>query len=330
MELATTYLGFELPHPFIAGASPLADTLDRVRQLEDGGAAAIVMRSLFEEQINAEGIATTRSMDTPAESFAEALSYFPNPDDFVLGPDEYLDQIRQTKGAVGVPVIASLNGMTPGGWLDYARLCEQAGADALELHIYSLATDMDVEGEAVVQRTIEMVASLKKTLKIPVSAKLSPFYTSIANVASRLDEAGADGLVLFNRFYHPDIDVEKLEVVSQLRLSDSSELPLRLRWLAVLSGRVQASLAVTGGVHTVVDAVKAIMCGAHGVQLVSALLERGPHYIQKLRRDLTRWLEENEYESLAQMRGNMSMLKCPDVSPFNRASYMHVLQTWKV
>jgi len=329
MDLSTTYLGFDLPHPFIVGACPLADNLDSARALEDAGAAAIVMRSLFEEQLASEGLAAHRSMDAHAESFAEALTYFPDADAFALGPDEYLEHIQKLKEAVNVPVIASLNGVTAGGWLDYAQQIEKAGADALELHVYSVPTDPSSPGESLERRTIEMVRAVKDEVKIPVAVKLSPFYTSFANLAKQLDGAGADGLVLFNRFYQPDIDVEKLEVGSTLQLSSSAELPLRLRWLAIVSGRVRASLGVTGGVHTVLDAVQATMCGAQGIQMVSAVLQRGPECLKEIRDGLSRWLEENEYESLKQMQGNMSLLRCPDPNAFIRGNYMRVLQCWR-
>ncbi len=330
MDLTTTYMGFELANPFIAGASPLADDLGRVRQLEDAGIGAIILRSLFEEQLAAEGLATMRSVDGPANSYAEALTYLPSPDDFVLGPQEYLEHLARVKAAVSVPVIGSLNGVSLGGWLEYARQIEEAGADGLELHVYSVPVDPNESGAALEQRTIQMVETVKREVKIPVALKLSAFYTSFGNMAKRLDAVGADALVLFNRFYHPDIDIDNLEVVSKLKLTDSSDLPLRLRWLAIVSGRVRASLGVTGGVHTLSDVVKAIMCGAHGVQLVSSLLQRGPAYAGSLRDQLRAWLEENEYESLGQMRGNMSLLHCPDPKAFNRASYMQVLQTWEV
>jgi len=328
MDLSTTYLGFKLPHPLMPGAGPLADNLDGVRRLEDAGASAIVMRSLFEEQLIAEGLATHESMDGPAESFAEALSYFPTPEEFVLGPDEYLEQIRKIKQAVRVPVIASLNGATLGGWLDYAKQMQQAGADALELNIYYVATDMAEPGEAVVQRTVDMVAAVKKAVTIPVAVKLSPFYSSLANVAKQLDAVKVDGMVLFNRFYQPDIDVEDLKVESSLTLSHSGALLMRLRWLAILSGRVHASLAVTGGVHTCLDAVKAIMCGAQAVQMVSALLENGPQQLARVRSEVSQWLQDHEYESLKQMQGSMSLLKCPNPKAFERANYAHILQSW--
>lgn len=329
MDLSTSYLGFDLPHPFMTGASPLADTTDRVKQLEDAGVAAIVLRSLFEEQIVSEQLATERSMNEPADSFGEALSYFPNLDEFVLGPQEYLEQVRRIKEAVSVPVIASLNGTTAGGWLDYAKLIEQAGADALELNIYYLGSDENENGETMVQRTIDMATAVKKGVKIPVAIKLSPYYASFANVAKRLDEAKVDGMVLFNRFYQPDIDVENLEVLSDLNLSSSGALLLRLRWLAILSGRIQADLAVTGGAHTAIDAVKATMCGANAIQMVSAILMHGPQHIAKIRKDVEQWLEEHEYESLSQARGSMNLLKTPNPKAYERANYAHILQTWQ-
>ena len=326
MDLTTHYIGFELPHPFVAGASPLSDGVDTARALEEAGVSAIVMRSLFEEQLIGESLATQRSIETYAESFPEALSYFPDPQEFIMGPDEYLEQIRRLKQAVSVPVIASLNGKTPGGWLDYAKLMEEAGADAVELHVYHLPDDPDVVREDQERQTVEMVRGVKQAVSVPVAVKLSPFYTSFANLAKQLSEAGADGLVLFNRFYHPDIDVENLEVVNDLMFSTSAELKLRLRWLAIVAGHVQSSLAVTGGVHTVLDAVKSVMCGAQAIQMVSALMQRGPGYVAVIRAELSRWLEENEYESLRQMCGNMSLLRCPNPEAFNRGIYMRVLQ----
>jgi dihydroorotate dehydrogenase (fumarate) len=310
------------------GASPLVDDLDAVRQLEDAGAAAIVMHSLFEEQIVGEQIGTHRAIESHAESFPEALTYLPRPDEFVLGPDDYLEQIVAVKAAVDVPVIASLNGATLGGWLEYAELMQEAGADALELNIYDVATDPDESAGAMEERIEKIVERVKAAVTIPIALKLAPFYTCFANLARRLDRAGADGLVLFNRFYQPDLDVEELEVAHALRLSDSSELLLRLRWLAIVSGRVDCSLAVTGGVHTALDAVKAVMCGAHAVQMVSALLQHGPGYLGKVRADLEAWLEEYEYDSLQQMQGSMSLERCPDPRAYERANYIHVLQSW--
>jgi len=328
MDLSTTYLGLKLSHPLMPGASPLVDDLDAVRQLEDAGAAAIVMHSLFEEQIVAEQMGTYRATEAPAESYAEALSYLPRQDEFVLGPDDYLEQLAAVKSAVALPVIGSLNGTTAGGWLEYATLIAQAGADALELNIYDVATDPDESADAIEARVEQILRTVKESIDIPVAVKLSQFYTGLPNFARRLDQAGADGLVIFNRFYQPDIDVEELEVSHALRLSDSSELQLRLRWLAILSGRLGCSLAVTGGVHTALDAVKSIMCGAHAVQMVSALLQHGPGYLARVRVDLEAWLEEHEYDSLTQMQGSMGLLRCPDPHAYERANYIHVLQSW--
>ncbi len=329
MDLSTTYLGLNLPHPIMPGASPWGLDLDKVRQMEDAGAAAIVMPSLFEEQIIKEGLATTEAMDTPAESFAEALSYFPNVEEFRIGPDAYLDTIRKIKAAVKVPVIASLNGVTTGGWLEYAGLMAQAGADALELNVYYLPTDTDECSRDVDNRAVELLTAVKGTVKIPVAVKLSPFYSSVPCIAAQLDKAKADGLVLFNRFYQPDINIETLETDRVLHLSTSEELLLRLRWLAILSGRVNASLACSGGVHKTADVVKAIMTGANAVQVVSEMLHNGPQVIKTLRTELAEWLEKHEYESLKQMQGSMNLSRSPDPSAYERANYVHILQTWK-
>ena len=329
MDLSTRYLGLQLSNPLLAGASPMVDDLDWVRRLEDAGVAAIVMHSLFEEQITREQLGTVLDMELHADSFAEALSYFPQPQEFRLGPETYLEQVRRIKAAVKVPVIASLNGTTPAGWLDYAKLIEQAGADALELNVYYLATHPWETGEAVERRTLESVRTVKHAVKIPVAAKLSPFYSSLAHLAKQIDDLGTDGLVLFNRFYQPDIDVEALEVVPSLKLSDSSELLLRLRWLAILSGHVKGSLAVSGGVHTPLDAVKAVMAGADAVQLVSALLIHGAGHLKTLRDGIAAWMEEHEYVSLEQMHASMSHQNSPNPQALERANYMRILQGWK-
>ena len=329
MDLSTEYLGLPLPHPFMPGASPLVDDLDVVRRLEDAGAAAIVMHSLFEEQLTGEELATHHYMEGSAHSHAEAATYLPISRDFRLGPEEYLEQLRKVKAAVAVPVIGSLNGTTPGGWLDYARLMAESGADALELNVFQLATDADERGEEIEQRTLEMVRTVITEVPIPVAVKLTPAYTALPHFARRLEAAGARGLVLFNRFYQPDIDVEELQVVPALRLSDSSELLLRLRWLAILSGRFGLSLAASGGVHTALDAIKVLMTGAHAVQLVSALLRNGPEYLRSLREGVVSWMSEHEYESVRQMQGSMNLLRCPNPKGFSRANYVRILQSWE-
>lgn len=327
MDLSTTYMGFRLPHPLIPGASPLVDDLDTVRRLEDAGAPMIVMHSLFEEQIVGEQLAVVRAMESSEGTSAEASSYLAEPPEFALGPQEYLRHIGRIKAAVSVPVIASLNGVSEGGWLTYARLIEQAGADGLELNMYELATDLDEPGHRIEQRALQAAKAVKQSVAIPVAVKLSPFYSALANLCKRLDETGVDALVLFNRFYQPDIDLEQLGVL-RVNLSSSVELLLRVRWLAILSGRVHASLAATGGVHGATDAIKAVMAGAHGVQMVSALLKRGPTYLRSVRDDMERWMEEHEYQSLRQMQGSMSLLRCSDPKAYERANYVKLLQSW--
>jgi dihydroorotate dehydrogenase (fumarate) len=328
MDLKCRYLGLELEHPFISGAGPLVEDLDTVKRLEDAGAAAVTMHSLFEEQIMQEELGSHASMDAYSESHGEALSYFPEPEDYRLGPDEYLKHLGKVKEAVSVPVIASLNGTTTGGWLRYGPLLQEAGADALELNVYELPTDPGRSGADVEAETCAMVQELSDKLKIPLAVKLSPYYTSVANFVDRLTAAGAKGVVVFNRFYQADVDPEGLEVEHKLRLSSPSELLLRLRWLAVLSASAECDLSVTGGVHSVVDAVKATMCGAHSIQVVSALLRHGPEYLRELREGFVAWLEEHEYQSLEQMRGCMNLSRSPDPSAFERANYMQVLNSW--
>ena len=329
IDLSTEYLGMRLPHPLVAGASPLADDLDGVKRLEDAGAAAIVLRSLFEEQITREQMSEFVNLESHGDSFAEAASYFPSPHAFALGPFQYLEHLRRAKEAVRIPVIASLNGATPGGWIEYARLMAQAGADALELNLYRIATGPDTTSADIERDAIDTVRLVKNAVAIPVAVKLSPFYTAIAHLARELDRARADGLVLFNRFYQPDIDAEALTATRTLHLSDSTELRLRLHWLAILSGRVRASLAVTGGVHTAIDVIKATMAGAHIAQMVSALLRHGPGQLRLVLDDLTAWLQEHEWSSLAEMRGNMSLFKVPDPDAYERANYMLMLQGWR-
>jgi dihydroorotate dehydrogenase (fumarate) len=287
------------------------------------------MHSHFEEQIRLEVEATLRDTETHEESSAEATSYFPRSSDYRLGPDQYLEQIGKVKKAGGVPVIASLNGVTAAGWVDYAKKIQQAGADALELNVYYIATDPAKTGDRIEQRTLDLVRAIKRAVSIPVAVKVGPFFSSFAHVAAQLDAAGADGLVLFNRFYQPDLDLEKLEVTPTLHLSDSSELLLRLHWAAILCGKVKASLAVTGGVHTPVDAVKAVMAGAHVVQVVSAILKRGPRALQEIRDGMAKWLEQHEYESVQQARGSLSLGKVSDTGAYERGNYMKILAGWK-
>ena len=329
MDLTTTYLGFTLPHPLMPGASPLADNLDTVRRLEDAGAAAIVMRSLFEEQITRQDLGVVHDILVHEETTAEALSYFPRPDDFTLGPDRYLEHVRQIKAAVSVPVIGSLNGTTAEGWLSYAGQIQQAGADALELNFSHVATDPRESGADVELRLIEIVRRIKRRVTIPVAVKIPPFFSSLSHLAAALDDEGADGLVLFNRFYQPDLDPEMLLAVPRLHFSTSDELLLRVRWIAILYGRIQASLAATGGVHTGMDALKAIMAGAQAVQVVAALLAHGPAHLARLRRDLAHWLEEHEYDSLRQAQGSLSLLRSPSPDAFERGNYLRILQTWR-
>jgi dihydroorotate dehydrogenase (fumarate) len=329
VELKTNYLGLELDHPLIIGASPQADSLDGVRLAEDGGAAAIVFRSLFEEQLDTESMATFYAMESHANMFAEATHFMPEPAGFRMGPEEYLEQIRRAKEAVRIPVIGSLNGTSLGGWLSYARAIQEVGADALELNIFDVPMNERVSGAEIEKETVEMVRELRQQLRIPIAVKLSPFHTSLPHFGAALQAAGANGLVLFNRFFEPDIDIENLEVVAEMRLSDSREVLLRLRWLAILSGLLRrVDFAVTGGVHSVTDAIKALMCGATAVQVVAGVLRSGPQRIGVLRQEMVRWMAEHEYGSVESMRGCMNILRAPNPNVFARANYMRMLQTW--
>ncbi len=330
MKLETQYLGLTLPHPVIPGASPLADSLDGARRLEDAGAPAIVMRSLFEEQIHLETGAATRDVEAFEESYPEALSYFPHIDDFELGPNQYLNHISGLKEAVDLPIIASLNGFTKGGWIDCARQMQEAGASALELNLYRLATESGESAEELEKDAADLVSSVRESVHIPLAVKLSPFYTALPHFVGRLADAGADAVVIFNRFYQPDIDPEELDVTPALKLSDSSELRMRLRWLAILAGQNPTmKLAASGGVHTGIDAVKAIMAGADVVQVVSALLLHGLGQLRAILTDIEAWMEEHDYTDIEQLRGSMSLQHCPDPTAFERANYMRVLQSWK-
>jgi len=325
MDLSTTYLGMRLPHPLIVGAGPLGDDLDVVKALEDAGAALLVLRSLYEEEITGEQMEAFFNSESHSDSFAEAETFAPEPT-MALGPDEYLEHLRQVKAAVRIPVMASLNGVTPGGWIDYARLLEQAGADGLELHIYHAASDMSLSAADVERQAIEIVREVKRTVRIPVAIKMAPLLTAFAHYARELDKAGADGLVMFTRFHRIDIDVKELEVIRSMPLSDSSELPMRLRGAAALAGRVKASIALTGGVHTGLDVIKGTMAGAHATQLVSALLRHGPAHLRTVRREIEEWMQEHEWSSLGEMRGNMSLERIPDPAAYERANFRMALR----
>jgi dihydroorotate dehydrogenase (fumarate) len=327
-DLSTTYLGLELSSPFLPGASPLCDDLDTVRRLEDAGAPALVMRSLFEEQIVGEQLEAYVSVERHGESNAEASSYLPRPESFVFGPEEYLNHLRRLKEAVAIPVIASLNGISPYGWSDFPRLIQDVGADALELNLYRLALDPDVSGETVEAESLQAVRTVRRQLAIPMAVKLSPFYSSPAWFARQAVTAGANALVLFNRFYQPDIDPVNLQAEPLLNLSTPQELPLRLRWLAALSGRLGCDLAVSGGVHSALDAVKALMAGACVTQVVSVLLRRGPEHLRALRSELADWLEKHQWPSVRHLQGVMDLDRCPEPEVYERANYMLMLQGW--
>lgn len=320
MDLSTTYLGMRLPHPLIVGAGPLGDDLDMARALEDAGASLLVLRSLYEEEITGEQMDEFLNVESHVESFAEAGSFAPDAL-IALGPEEYLEHLRMVKAAVRIPVIASLNGVTRGGWISYAGLLEQAGADGLELHIYHAASDMTSSAAEVERQAVDIVREIKRTLRIPVAVKLAPLHTAFAHFAKQLDDAGADGLVLFTRFHRVDIDVDELEVIRTLPLSDSSELPMRLRGAAAVAGRIRASIAITGGVHTGIDVIKATMAGAHATQMVSALLRHGPAHLTRVRREVESWMDEHEWPSLNEMRGNMSLGRIPDPAAYERANF---------
>jgi len=325
MDLSTTYLGMRLPHPLVVGAGPLGDEVDVAKALEDAGASLLVLRSLYEEEITGEQMDEFMNVESFSDSMAEATSFSPDPL-LALGPDEYLEHLRRIKEAVRIPVMASLNGVTHGGWLSYARQLEEAGADGLELHIYHAASDMSMSAAEVERQMVEVVREVKRSLRIPVAVKLAPLLTAFAHFAKTLDATGVDGLVLFTRFHRVDIDVDELEVVRSLPLSDSSELQLRLRGTAALSGRINASLAITGGIHTGLDVVKATMCGAHATQMVSALLRHGPGHLRVVRRELEEWMQEHEWSSLNEMRGNMGLGRIPDPAAYERANFRMALR----
>jgi dihydroorotate dehydrogenase (fumarate) len=329
MDLSTNYLGLQLKNPIIPSAGPLSKELGNIKAMEDAGAAAVVLYSIFEEQIEREEIELNHFTSYLTESHAEALAYFPYQIDFKTGPDEYLDYIRKIKETVDIPVIGSINGTSIGGWTDYARKIEMAGANALELNIYMLAADLDKTGQEIEQTYIDIVKQVKTVVNIPVAVKLSPYFSSMGWMAKQLDQAGADGLVLFNRFYQPDIDLDNLEVVPNVILSTPMAMRLPLRWVAILYNRIHADLAATSGIFSETDVIKMIMAGAKATHMMSALLKLGIGHISDVLKKLQYWMEVNEYESVEQMRGSMSYMNVPDPSQFERSNYMKVLHSYK-
>ncbi|MEZ4642998.1 MAG: dihydroorotate dehydrogenase-like protein [Chloroflexota bacterium] len=328
MDLRTTYLGLDLKNPLVPSSSPLTRSLDSLRRMEDAGASAVVLYSLFEEQITLESEMLNHYLTQGIESFPEALSYFPEAAEYHTGPDGYLEHLARAKRSLEIPVIASLNGVSTGGWVNYAKKIEEAGADALELNMYYLPTDVNLNSTEVEQIYLDVLQDVKASVNIPVAMKLSPYFSALANMAKRLSDAGADGLVMFNRFYQPDLDPENLEVVPHLVLSNSNEMRLPLRWIAILYGRITADLALTTGIHTVEDVVKGVMAGASVTMMASVLLQNGAEYVGKLLADLEQWLTAYEYESLTQMKGSLSQINVAEPAAFERANYMRVLSSY--
>jgi dihydroorotate dehydrogenase (fumarate) len=328
MTLTTQYLGLKLAHPFVLGASPVTGQLDNVRRAEDGGCAAVVMHSLFEEQIAETAVGRLPGFEQAAQAFVSTLSHFARPERFPLGPEDYLEQLRRIKAAVSVPVIGSLNGVGSDGWLRYARLIQEAGADALELNVYYLSTSVRESSSDIEAQIESLVRTLKGLIRIPIAVKLSPFFTAFGALAVRLEAAGADGLVFFNRYYQPDVDVDTLEALPNLHLSASAELLLRLRWLGILSEHVKVSLGVTGGVHSVTDGIKAVLSGAHAVQMVSAVLQQGPQHFREMATGLGSWMTRHKYDSIDAFRGSLNPSRWGDPCHFERAGYFQMLHSW--
>jgi dihydroorotate dehydrogenase (fumarate) len=327
-DLSTRYLGLTFRNPLVASASPLCESLDNIRRMEDAGAGAVVLHSLFEEQINLESHHLDRYLSLGTESYAESLSYFPDMTSYNLGPDAYLEHVRRAKAAVDLPIIGSLNGVSTGGWITYAQKIEQAGADALELNIYYVPADPELTGGQVEQMYVDLVRDVKRNVTIPVAVKLGHGFSAIANLARRLDGTGADGLVLFNRFYLPDFDLDSLDVVPRLTLSSSHELLVRLHWAAIIYGHVRADLAITGGVHTGADVLKAMMAGARVAMMTSALLQHGIEHLTAVRAEVAQCMEAHEYESIGQMQGSMSYRSVREPAAFERGNYMKVLSSY--
>jgi dihydroorotate dehydrogenase (fumarate) len=325
MDLTTKYLGLKLRSPLVVSASPMSEDIDNIKRMEDAGAAAVVLYSLFEEQLRHDRLELHKNLEQGTDSFAESLTYFPEPDDFRLGPEEYLKHISAAKKAARIPIIASLNGSSEGGWTEYAKKIQQAGADAIELNIYYIPTDMNLTGTEVEMTYLDILKAVKANVTIPVSVKLSPFFSNFANMAKRFDQAGANGLVLFNRFYQPDIELESLEVKPNILLSTPMAMRVPLRWIALLHGRVNASLAATSGIHRASDVLKMLMAGADVTMLCSTIIRHGIPQIAIIERDMESWLQEHEYESVAQLKGSLSQQKCPEPAAFERAQYMKAL-----
>jgi dihydroorotate dehydrogenase (fumarate) len=328
-DLRTKYLGLTLKNPIVHSASPLSESLATMRRLEDAGCSAIVMHSLFEEQIQNESRQLDHYLSYGAQSFAEALSYFPEAEDYRVGPDEYLERITRAKKAMEIPIIGSLNGVSRGGWVEHARLMQDAGADAIELNIYMIPTDPAMSGPEVEQMYVDTLSAVRQEVTIPLAVKVGPFFSAMANMARRFKDAGADGLVLFNRFYQPDFDLENLEVVPHLTLSTSWEMRLPLRWVAILHGRVDVDFAITSGVHSAEDVIKGVMAGAKATMMTSAVLQSGMGHVTTVLRDVETWMERNEYVSIEQMCGSMSQKNVAEPSAFERANYMKMLHSWQ-
>lgn len=328
MDLSTNYLGLKLRTPLVPSASPLSEELDNIKLMEDSGASAVVLYSLFEEQLRRDRLELNQHLEHGTDSFAEALTYFPEPDEFTLGPEEYLKHISAAKQAVKMPVIASLNGSSVGGWTEYAKLIQEAGADALELNIYYIPTEVDLTATEVENTYVGILKAVKAVVNIPVAVKLSPFFSSFANMAQRLDAEGANGLVLFNRFYQPDINLETLEINPNILLSTPMAMRVPLRWVAILHGRIQASIAATSGVHRATDVLKMLMAGADITMLCSVLIRHGIKQIANIEKEMADWLEEHEYESVEQLKGSLSQKNCDDPSAFERAQYMRAISSF--
>ena len=330
MDLNTTYMGLQLKSPLVVGASaPLTEEIDNIKLIEDAGGAAVVLHSFFEEQLQKERLELQYHLTHGTQSFAEALTYFPEPEIFHIGEEEYLNHIRKAKESTNIPIIASLNGYDLGGWIHYAKQIEQAGADAIELNIYYVPTDMNISGAQIEQNYLDILQGVKADIKIPVAIKVSPFFSNMANMARKLADSGADALVLFNRFYQPDIDLKELEVIPHLLLSTPQAMRLPMRWIAILYGRIKTDFAATSGIHHGEDVIKMMMVGANVTMIVSSLLRHGIPYLKDMEQEIRQWMEENEYESIKQMQGSMSQLYCPDESAFERAQYMRAIQTYQ-